>query len=87
MIFDNYFQVPDGALCRPIENEKRFFIYKERWRDTLIDAHRPSIILGKWETQEKTITITEREFDEAIERARIYKGFPFSSAIKEELFK
>lgn len=88
MIYENYFQVPDGALCKPAGFEKRCFAPKESWKNGNAEQE-VRAILGAWEAQEKSITISEREFDEAFKRtpSPIDGNGSFYDNFKKELFK
>lgn len=86
MIYDNYFLVPDGALCKPVTRQYAY-AFKYDWVNTYSHF---SDALGKWETQEKTITITENEFSEVIDRISRIHGYSETQRLmqlKGELFK
>lgn len=95
MIYENYFQVPDGELCRPVGFKIESFYRKEDWPSVYSDLKNVfELALGKWEAQEPTITITEKEFDKAVleskkDVSRQPPGSegPFSYFLKKRLFK
>lgn len=87
MIYDNYFQVPDGSRCRPLEWEKDF-IPKSHWMNFEDRHFSIKQILGKWEVQEKTITITEHDLFQAwdrVDNSHLHRWSRFDLA--DELFK
>lgn len=91
IIYENYFLVPDGEMCRPVTAVVNNFKKKEDWKTSTMSI-RSMDILGEWEVEEKTIRKTEREFDQAFERAWRKKsvwinGRDLYSDFKEELFK
>lgn len=96
MIYDNYFQIPDGSMCRPRSGMEIYFYPKEDWiRKTVPkwSGYLFSDALGQWETLEKTITITEQDFDAAVNKhGGDSRGCPENiqwalNVIKRELFK
>ena len=86
MIYENYFQVPDDELCRPYGYSDSM-MNKAYWPQTVVSG-RSCDFLGKWETKEKTITITEREFNDAVRACKV-STYPtiFINLLKKELFK
>lgn len=70
-IYKTYFDVPDGAMCRPL-GMTRFF-EKSTWVNLSTPKHFPysnscpihfHLALGQWETEETKITISRSEFIE-----------------------
>lgn len=77
-------------MCKPANDDVGYvFAEKHQW-STSTDylESRPYVILGKWETEEKTIIITEREFNDAVRACKV-STYPtvFINLLKKELFK
>ncbi len=89
MIYKNYFELPDGAYCRPkpVNNEVPNYDFspKESW----VTERMPVgyVANREWQTKDKTITITESEFDHAHYRVGLSHASPNAMALKNELFK
>lgn len=68
MIYKTYFDVPDGAKCRPYARGNGSFYQfadKSSWRENAVQIC-TNVTLDKWETEEKKIEISREELLERI---------------------
>lgn len=68
MIYKTYFDVPDGAKCRPYARGNGSFYQfadKSSWRENAVQIC-TNVTLDKWETEEKKIEISREDLFDAL---------------------